>query len=68
MKRVQQKSKHIDMKFLVIKDKVQNHIVFVDSVSTILNITNSLIKGLPSKVFLEHVAHMGMASHNNILI
>ena len=44
------KSKHIDIKFFVINDKVWNHIVSVDSVGT--NITDPLIKGLPSKVFL----------------
>ena len=44
------KSKHIDIKFLIINDKVRNHIVSVDSVSTILNITDSLIKELPPKV------------------
>ena len=62
------KSKYIDIKFLVIDDKVWNHIVSVDSVSIILNITDLLIKGLPSKVFLKHIAHMGMASHDDILI
>ena len=58
------KSKHVDIKFLVVNDKVRNHILSVDSVSTILNITDPLIKGLPPKVFLEHIAHMGMASHD----
>jgi len=29
------KSKHVDFKFLVVKDKVRNHIVSVDSVSII---------------------------------
>ena len=53
------KSKHIDIKFFVINDKVQNHIISVDSVSTVLNITDPLIKGLPSKVYLEHITHMG---------
>ena len=62
------KSKHIDIKFLVINDKVRNHIVFVDSVSTILNITDPLIKGLPPKVFLEYIAHMKMASPDDILV
>ena len=38
------KSKHIDIKFLIIKDKVQNHNVFVDSDSIILNITDPLTK------------------------
>ena len=62
------KSKHIDIKFLTINDKVRNHIVSIDSVSTILNITDPLIKGLPPKVFLKHIAHMGMVSHDDILI
>ena len=62
------KSKHIDIKFLVINDKVRNHILSVDSESTILNITDSLLKGLSPKVFLEHIAHMGIASHDNILV
>ena len=55
------KSKHIDIKFLIINDKVWNHILSVDSDSTILNITDPLIKGLPPKVFLEHIARIGMA-------
>jgi len=62
------KSKHNDIKFLVINDKVRDHILFVDIDSTILNITDPLIKGLPVKVFLEHIAHMGMTSHYDILI
>ena len=63
------KSKHIDIKFLVINDKVQNHIFCLfDSDDTILNITDPLIKGLSPKVFLEHIAHMGMTSHYDILI
>ena len=62
------KSKHIDIKFFVINDKVQNHILSVDSDDTILNITDPLIKGLSPKVFLEHIAHMGMTSHYDILI
>jgi len=63
-----EKSKHIEIKFLVINDKVRNHIISVDSISTILNITDSLIKGLSPKVFLEHIGHMGMASHDDILV
>ena len=62
------KLKHIDIKFLVIKDKVQNHIVSIDSVSTFFYITDSLIKRLSPKVFLEHIAHMRMTSHDDILI
>ena len=38
------KMKHIDIKFLIINDKVRNHIIYVDSISIILNITDPLIK------------------------
>jgi len=62
------KSKHIDIKYFVFEDKVQNHIVSVDSDSIILNIIDLLIKGLPPKVFLEYITHMGMASHDDILV
>ena len=66
--KISAKSKYIDIKFLVIKKKIQNHIVSVDSVCTIFSITDPLIKVLPSKVFLKYVAHMGMASHDDILV
>ena len=62
------KSKYIDIKFLIIKDKFQNHTVSVDSDNIILNITDPLTKRLPTKVFLEHIAHMEMASHDDILV
>ena len=48
--KISAKSKHIDIKFLVIKDKVRNHIASVNSVNTIFYITYSLVKGLPPKV------------------
>ena len=60
--------RYFDIKFLVIKDRFWNHIVTVNCVSTILNIADPLNKRLPPKVFLEHIAHMGMASHDDILI
>jgi len=66
--RVSARSRHIDIKFLVVKNRVWNHIVSVDSISITLNIADSFTKWLPPKVFLEHVAHMGMASLDDILI
>jgi len=42
--------------------------VSVNNISTILNIINSLTKKLPPKVFLEHIAHMGIANPDDILI
>jgi len=42
--------------------------VFIDSASTTLNITDSLIKGLSLKIFLEHIAHIRMASPDDMLV
>ena len=50
------KSKHIDIKFLVIKEKVQNRLMSIEYISTELVIADPLTKGLPPKVFKEHVA------------
>ena len=47
------KSKHIDIKFLVIKDKVRNHIMSVNSVITIFNI--ALFEGELSKLFFHYL-------------
>lgn len=52
------KLRHINIKVLVVKDRVKSHIMSVDSISTEFNITYPLTKGLPHKVFLEHVARM----------
>ena len=55
------KSKHIDIKFLVVKKLVQSGQVFIEHNGTNSMITNSLTKGLTSKVFHdEHTAHMGV--------
>ena len=62
------RSRHIDIKFLVVKDRVRNNIVSFDNINSSLIIADPLTKRLPPKVFLEHVAHMGMASPNDILI
>ena len=62
------RSRHINIKFFIIKNSVRNNIVSVVSLSTSLNITDTLTKGLPPKVFLELVAHMEMTSPNDILV
>ena len=56
------KSKHIDIKFLVIKERVQNRLMSIEYISTELVIADPLTKSLPPKVFKEHVAHTGVVS------
>lgn len=54
------KSKHIDIKFLVVKEMVQSGNISIKHLGTISIITYPLTKGLPSKIFHEHTACMGV--------
>ena len=49
------KSKHIDIKFLVVKERVQSGQVSIKHISTDYMVVDSLTKGLLPKVFHEHV-------------
>ena len=60
------KSKHIDIKFLVVKERVQNQLVSIEHISTNSILVDPLTKGLPPKVFHEHVAHMGVALFDDV--
>ncbi|RVX07895.1 Retrovirus-related Pol polyprotein from transposon TNT 1-94 [Vitis vinifera] len=61
------KSKHIDIKFLVVKEKVQSLQVSIEHISTNFMIADPLTKGLPPKVYHEHVAHMGVVHIDDVL-
>jgi hypothetical protein len=52
--------KHIDIKYYVVKDKVQDHIINLEHISTEKMLADPLTKGLPPNVFREHVAGMGL--------
>ena len=56
------KSKHIDIKFLIVKEMVQSDQLCIKHIDTNSMIADSLTKGLPPKVFHEHIAHMGIIS------
>ena len=62
------KSKHIDFKFLVVKEKVQSLQVSIEHISTNSIIADPLTKGLPPKVFHEHVTHMGVVHINDVSV
>ena len=62
------KSKHIEIKFLVIKERVQAKQISIEHIGTNSMIADPLTKGLPPKTFLEHVAHMGITLLEDILI
>ena len=48
--------KHIDIKYYVVKDKVRDHIISLEHISTEKMLADSLTKGLPPNVFREHLA------------
>jgi len=51
---------NIDIKFLVVKERVQSGQISIEHLGTNSMIVDPLTKGLPPKVFHEHVPHMGV--------
>ncbi|XP_052288601.1 secreted RxLR effector protein 161-like [Citrus sinensis] len=62
------KSKHIDIKFLVVKERVQSGQISIEHIGTNSMIADPLTKGLPPKVFHEHTARMGVILLEDIQI
>ena len=54
------KSKHIDIKFSIIKERVHSGQVFIEHIRTNSMIADPLTKGLTPKVFHEHAARMSV--------
>jgi len=62
------KSKHIDIKFLIVKEMVQSGQIAIEHLGTNSMIVDLLTKGLPPKIFHEHVAHMGVLQFEEYLV
>ena len=56
------RSKHIDIKYLAIKECVKEKKVIIEHVSTELMLANPLTKGLPHSRFKNHVGRMSLNS------
>jgi hypothetical protein len=52
--------KHINIRFYVVKEKIQNQTINLEHISTKKMITDPLTNGLPTSVFIEHLADMGL--------
>jgi hypothetical protein len=52
--------KHINIRFYVVKEKIQNQTISLEHISTKKMIVDPLTKGLPPSVFREHLAVMGL--------
>ena len=59
-------SKHIDVEFYFVKEKVAEFLILVDHTPTTSMLANSLTKGLPICVFQEHVTRMGLLGAQNL--
>jgi hypothetical protein len=53
-------AKYIDIKYYIVKDKVRDHVISLEYISTKKMLADPLTKGLPPNVFREHVASMGL--------
>ncbi|RVW32450.1 Retrovirus-related Pol polyprotein from transposon TNT 1-94 [Vitis vinifera] len=53
-------SKHIDVKFYFVKEKVAETLIDIEHMSTKSMLADPLTKGLPIIVFQEHVSQMGL--------
>ena len=60
------KSKHINIKFLIVKERVQSGQLSIQHIGTNSMIADPLTKGVPPKVFHEHTAHMGVVYFQDI--
>ena len=60
------KSKFIDIKFLVVKERVQNRQIFIEHIRTDSMLADPLTKGLVPKVFHEHIVHMGVIPNSTL--
>jgi hypothetical protein len=52
--------KHINIRFYVVKEKIQYQTISLEHISTKKKITDPLMKGLPPSVFRKHLASMGL--------
>ena len=60
------KSKYIDIKFLIIKKRVQSARLSIEHIGTDSMIADPLIKGVSPKMFHEHTACMDVVLLNDI--
>ncbi|XP_068657104.1 secreted RxLR effector protein 161-like [Aristolochia californica] len=61
------KSKFIDIKFLIVKERVQNKQISIEHIGIDSMLADPLTKGLPPKVFHEHTAHMGVIYEDTLV-
>ena len=56
-------SKHTDIKYLVVKERVLNQTISITHIGATLMFADPLTKGLPPKLFKEYIACMGLVEN-----
>ena len=56
------RSKHIDIKYLAIRERVKEMKVVIEHISTKSMIVDPLTKGMSPKFFKDHLVQMGLGS------
>ena len=59
-------SKQIDIKYLVVKERVQNGQLSIEHIGTDSVLADPLTKGVLDSVFREHIAYMGLKSYDDM--
>ena len=60
--RIGSRSKHIEIKYLVIRERVKENKLVIEHISTESMLADPLTKGMPPKYFKDHVVQMGLRS------
>jgi hypothetical protein len=53
-------AKYMNIKYYVVKEKIQDHTIIFEHISTKRMFADPFIKGLPPNMFKKHVADMGV--------
>ena len=61
------KSKFIDIKFLVVKERVQKRQISIEHIRINSMLTDPLTNVLVPKVFHEHIVHMGIIPNSTLV-
>ena len=56
------RSKHIDIKYLAIRELVKEQKLVIEHINTKSMLADPLTKGMPPKYFKDHVVQMGLGS------
>ena len=60
------KSKHIDIKYLVVQERVQNGQLSIGHIGTNSMIADPLTKAVPAIISHEHTAYMSLPSYEDM--